>query len=64
MKARVFSEKATETNDFIVIDFSDLAAPSGIPIYGACEGRIVQTGYEPSAGNYIIIQYTNGLFTN
>ncbi len=35
----------------------DYAAPIGTPVYAAGDGRIVQSGYSPSNGNFIVIKH-------
>lgn len=54
-----FGERDTEHHDGI-----DLAVPNGTPIYVSNDGVVVQTGFGESAGNYVIVEHENGLFTN
>jgi murein DD-endopeptidase MepM/ murein hydrolase activator NlpD len=35
----------------------DYAAPAGTPIYAAGDGRIVQSGFSPSNGNFVVIAH-------
>lgn len=35
----------------------DYAAPTGTPVYSAGDGRVVQSGYSDSMGNFIVIQH-------
>ena len=35
----------------------DYAAPVGTPVYAAGDGRIVQSGYSPSNGNFVVIRH-------
>ena len=41
----------------------DIAGPSGTPIYAAAAGVVIDTGYEPTMGNYIIISHAGGMQT-
>src|SRR5690606_31995770 len=40
----------------------DYSAPTGTPVYAAGDGRIVQSGFSPSNGNFVVIQH-NGDYT-
>lgn len=42
----------------------DLAAPSGTPIYASSNGVVIDSGYSGSAGNYVIIQHSDGIYTS
>jgi flagellum-specific peptidoglycan hydrolase FlgJ len=42
----------------------DLALPSNTLIYASSKGKVVAKGFDPSAGNYVILQHENGLFTS
>jgi murein DD-endopeptidase MepM/ murein hydrolase activator NlpD len=35
----------------------DYAAPTGTPVYSAGDGRVVQSGYSDSMGNFVVIQH-------
>jgi murein DD-endopeptidase MepM/ murein hydrolase activator NlpD len=35
----------------------DYAAPAGTPVYAAGDGRIAQSGYSPSNGNFVVIEH-------
>lgn len=37
----------------------DYGAPVGTPVYAAGDGRIVQSGYSDSQGNFVVIQHNN-----
>ncbi|WP_288394300.1 glucosaminidase domain-containing protein [uncultured Vagococcus sp.] len=54
-----FGSRSGEHHDGI-----DLAVSSGTPIYSVSEGKVVSTGFDGSAGNYVIVQHSNGLYTN
>lgn len=41
----------------------DMAAPGGTPILAAYDGVVVQAAYNPSMGNYVMIDHGSGLFT-
>jgi len=38
----------------------DIASAEGTPVRAAMEGRVIDTGYNDSAGNYILIQHVGG----
>ena len=38
----------------------DMACPMGTSVYAAMPGRVVETGYNATYGNYIILQHTSG----
>lgn len=42
----------------------DMAATEGTEIYPLCEGTVIETGYDASRGNYIIIDHGNGLLSS
>ena len=42
----------------------DLAVPNNTIIYASAKGEVVAKGYDPSAGNYVILKHENGLFTS
>ena len=42
----------------------DLAVPSSTLIYASSKGEVVAKGFDPSAGNYVILQHENDLFTS
>lgn len=42
----------------------DLVGSSGTPIYAAKSGTVVQTGFDPSGGNYVIIDHGDGYFSH
>ncbi len=37
----------------------DYGAPVGTPVYAAGDGRIAQSGFSPSNGNFVVIQHSN-----
>jgi murein DD-endopeptidase MepM/ murein hydrolase activator NlpD len=41
----------------------DYSAPTGTPVYAAGDGRVVQSGYSPSNGNFVVIQHSNDITT-
>lgn len=41
----------------------DMAAPGGTSILAAYDGVVVQAAYNPSMGNYVMIDHGSGLFT-
>lgn len=41
----------------------DIAAPAGTAIYAAADGTVTTSVYSSSAGNYVMINHGNGLFT-
>lgn len=41
----------------------DMAAPKGTAIFPACDGKVVQTGYNSTYGNFVIIRHFNGYKT-
>ncbi|MCR1932886.1 glucosaminidase domain-containing protein [Enterococcus gallinarum] len=45
-------------------DGIDLATSFGTPIYVSSEGQVINTGFDSSAGNYVIVKHPNGLYTN
>lgn len=44
-------------------DGIDLATSAGTPIMASMAGTVVESSYHPSAGNHVIIQHSNGLYT-
>lgn len=42
----------------------DLAVAANTPIYASSKGKVVAKGFDPSAGNYLILEHENGLFTS
>lgn len=42
----------------------DLAVPENSLIYASSKGKVVAKGFDPSAGNYIILEHDNGLKTS
>ena len=42
----------------------DLAVPTGTLVGSVKEGLVVQTGYDPSAGNYVIIKHSDGHYSH
>ncbi|MDT2834642.1 peptidoglycan DD-metalloendopeptidase family protein [Vagococcus carniphilus] len=42
----------------------DMAVASNTLIYASSKGKVVAKGFDPSAGNYVILQHENGLFTS
>lgn len=54
-----FGNRGEEHHDGI-----DLASPFGTPIMASSDGIVIDTGYDTSAGNYVIIRHGNGLFSN
>ena len=41
----------------------DIAAPAGTAIYAAADGTVTTATYSSSAGNYVMINHGNGLYT-
>jgi murein DD-endopeptidase MepM/ murein hydrolase activator NlpD len=41
----------------------DIAGPHGSPVLAAMEGRVVETGYNESAGNYVVLGHVGGYTT-
>ena len=41
----------------------DIAAPNGTSILAAKEGKVVTSTYSTSAGNYVMINHGDGLYT-
>lgn len=41
----------------------DMACPTGTSVYAAMPGRVIETGYNATYGNYIILQHTSGYKT-
>lgn len=41
----------------------DMAAPAGTPIMASASGTVVEAGFQGSAGNHVIIQHSNGLYS-
>ena len=37
----------------------DLAAPEGTAVYAIADGTVIETGYDPIYGNYIVISHQN-----
>lgn len=42
----------------------DLAVPTGTIVGSVKDGLVVQTGYDPSAGNYVIIKHSDGHYSH
>ncbi|MGX7025049.1 glucosaminidase domain-containing protein [Vagococcus hydrophili] len=42
----------------------DMAVAENTLIYASSDGKVVAKGFDPSAGNYVILQHENGLFTS
>ncbi|MEG0286164.1 MAG: peptidoglycan DD-metalloendopeptidase family protein [Vagococcus sp.] len=42
----------------------DLAIAANTPVYASSKGKVAAKGFDPSAGNYIIIEHANGLYTS
>lgn len=45
-------------------DGIDLAIAANSPIYASSDGQVVETGFDGSAGNYVIVSHPNGLYTS
>lgn len=41
----------------------DIPAETGTPVYAANNGIVIETGTDPSAGNFVIVQHDNGLLS-
>lgn len=41
----------------------DFTGASGTPIYAIQAGEVVEAGYGPSTGNYVIIKHANGIYS-
>ena len=41
----------------------DMSAPGGTPIMASRAGKVVESSYQGSAGNHVIIQHDNGYYT-
>ena len=41
----------------------DIGCPTGTPVHAAMEGTVIVSEFNASAGNYIILQHENGLYT-
>jgi murein DD-endopeptidase MepM/ murein hydrolase activator NlpD len=41
----------------------DYAAPTGTPVYAAGDGRVAQSGYSPSNGNFVVVQHAGNYAT-
>ena len=41
----------------------DFTGSSGTPIYAIQGGKVVEAGYGPSTGNYVIIKHPNGIYS-
>src|SRR5690606_36828731 len=41
----------------------DYGAPVGTPVYAAGDGRVVQSGFSPSNGNFVVIQHCKEYMT-
>ena len=54
-----FGQRGNEHHDGI-----DLAIAANTPVYAASDGVVVGTGFDSSAGNYVIIRHANELYTN
>ena len=35
----------------------DYSAPTGTPVYAAGNGRVIESGYKPTNGNYVVVQH-------
>ncbi|KAF1303305.1 peptidoglycan DD-metalloendopeptidase family protein [Enterococcus saccharolyticus] len=42
----------------------DLVGSTGTPIYAAKSGKVVQSGFDPSGGNYVIVDHGDGYFSH
>ncbi|MGF2142547.1 glucosaminidase domain-containing protein [Vagococcus fluvialis] len=42
----------------------DLAVPENTLIYASSKGKVADKGFDPSAGNYVILEHENGLKTS
>ena len=54
-----FGQRGSEHHDGI-----DLAIAANTPVLASSDGVVVGTGFDPSAGNYVIIKHLNDLYTN
>ena len=45
-------------------DGIDLATPEGSSVYAAKDGKVAAVGFHPSAGNYVILDHGNNVYTN
>lgn len=41
----------------------DIPAASGTPVYATSNGTVIETGTDPSAGNFVIVQHDNGILS-
>lgn len=41
----------------------DMACPTGTSVYAAMAGKVIETGYNATYGNYVILQHTSGYKT-
>lgn len=42
----------------------DLVGSTGTPIYAVKSGKVVQSGFDPSGGNYVIVDHGDGYFSH
>ena len=54
-----FGDKGAENHNGI-----DLAVPENTLIYASSKGKVADKGFDPSAGNYVILEHENGLKTS
>lgn len=54
-----FGSRGEEHHDGI-----DLATSENNLVYAASDGIVESVGFDPSAGNYVIVKHLNGLYTN
>ncbi|APB31703.1 glucosaminidase domain-containing protein [Vagococcus teuberi] len=54
-----FGYRGNEHHDGI-----DLAIAANTPVLASSDGVVVGTGFDPSAGNYVIVKHSNDLYTN
>ena len=45
-------------------DGIDLVGSTGTPIFSVQSGTVVQTGFDPSGGNYVIVDHGNGYYSH
>lgn len=54
-----FGDRGAELHNGI-----DLAVPENTLIYASSKGKVTAKGFDPSAGNYVILEHENGLKTS
>lgn len=54
-----FGDRGAENHNGI-----DLAVPENTLIYASSKGKVADKGFDPSAGNYVILEHENGLKTS